>query len=372
MTLWPALALHGDLKSFTVATFPPESVFLPPDPLAQGVADARAKLELRTRHLDADVHHEVYALVGSATTFTTSTGVARTAPEAVALSWEAVDADGFTLAGRTDRLAATLHLPHVDVTLGRQPVTFGAGLFFTPFDLVAPFAPTAIDQEYKPGVDAVRVDAFAGTSGRVSAVAAYDGDWSLEGAVLALHGQGTVGVTDVRGLVAEVHEDEVFGAGLTTAAGAVGLHGDATVTLPPGDDPFVRAVVGAVGRPAPRLTLVGEAAVQTLGAAEPSEYLLVALDPRFARGELWALGRWYVAASVSYELTPLVVPTLAVIVNVADPSVLLAPAVQWSVADEAVAGAGAVVGLGERPGAALESEFGTYPVSAFTRLSAYF
>lgn len=369
---WPALELHGDVKSFTVATFPYEHPLMPPDPLGQGIVDGRAKLELRTRWVDADLHHETWAISGTASAFTTSTGVARQAPEAVDLSWSAVDVDGFSLQGRVDRAVATVHVPHVDVALGRQPISFGAGLFFTPFDLVNPFVPTTIDQEYKPGVDAARVDAFAGTATRLTVAAAYAGDWDLDGVVLAAHGQTTVGVTDLRVLLAEVQGDEVAGLGLTTSVGLVGLHTDATFTSPPEADPFVRAVVGATWRPTTKLTLAGEGYVQSNGAASPEDALTVALDPHWARGEQWALGRWYAAVSAGYELTPLVSPSLAVITNLTDPSVLLSGSLAWSVGDEATVGIGAVVGLGERPELALASEFGTYPASVFANLKAYF
>ncbi|MEQ1503250.1 MAG: hypothetical protein ABMB14_13520 [Myxococcota bacterium] len=386
-----ALALHRDVKTFIVGTFPYDHPLMPPDPVAQGIADGRLKLELRTDTLAIDVHHEVAAIGGVASGFTVDAGVGASAPEAVELSWVAADDPGLTVRGRTDRLMATIHLPSVDLTLGRQPISFGSGLVFTPFDLVAPFVPTTIDQEYKPGVDAARVDVFAGTAGRFTAVAAYAGSWDLDGTVLAAHGQVTVGVTDLRVLVAEVHADEVGGLGVTTAIGPVGAHLDATITGPDGGgDPFVRAVAGADGRPTAKSTVAAELYVQTLGAAAPRDYLLEALDPRFVRGELWLLGRYYAAVTGAYELTPLVTPSVALIANLADPSVLVAPSVQWSVGDESLVAVGATIGAGRRPdpvdpadlvglppaealGAyGVRSEFGTYPVSAFLQMKAYF
>lgn len=366
------LALHGVCKTFVVGVFPYESPLFP-DPIGEGAADGRLEAEVRTDRLDVDVHEELTATAGSSVAFGVATGVARGAPEAVDLSFEAADGPGFSVTGRTDRLVATLHLGPVDVALGRQAITFGGSLLFQPMDLVAPFTPTAIDQEFKPGVDAARVDAYAGTSFRATVVAAYGGSWDLPGALLAAYAQGTVGVTDLRAFAGEIHAGEVGGLGFTTAVGPVGLHGDATVTAPDGGDPFVRAAAGGEVRPTGTLTLAAEGYVQTNGARDPAEYLAVASDPHWIRGEQWALGRYYLAATASWEATPLVTPSLAVIANVGDPSALLVPAVAWSVADEATLSAGADLGIGARPdGTEPRSELGTWPATAYVRMAAYF
>jgi hypothetical protein len=48
----------------------------------------------------------------------------------------------------------------VEVTLGRQPITWGAGRIWQPTDVFAAFAPTALDTEYKPGIDGVLLSAY--------------------------------------------------------------------------------------------------------------------------------------------------------------------------------------------------------------------
>ncbi|MDE2462520.1 MAG: hypothetical protein KGO02_02215, partial [Alphaproteobacteria bacterium] len=54
---------------------------------------------------------------------------------------------------RIDRLSVSYSSTHVVLKLGRQALTWGAGLVFRPMDLFDPFAPDAIDTEYKPGTD---------------------------------------------------------------------------------------------------------------------------------------------------------------------------------------------------------------------------
>lgn len=386
------VTLHGDLKSFFTATVPYESPLLPSDPTGQGVADLRLKLRAdATDDLRFEVHHALTALTASpgGGLGGTSTGVGLQADELVDLSWVATDAD-LTLRGRVDRLNVRYTAGPATMTLGRQPVSFGAGMAFTPLDLVNPFTPAVIDQEYKPGVDAARVDLYQGMS-QLTLVGAYSTDWSLDGTVLAAYGQTTVGVTDVGLFLGSLRGDAVVGTSVVTSVGAVGVHSDLAVTLPDdGEDPFFRGVVGGLWRPAADTTVTGELYLQTLGAADPADYLEVATGPRFARGELWLFGRTYGALTVAQQITPLISGAAAMIANVEDGSAFVAPSVSWNASDNTVVAFGGFVGLGKRPGVAsqaftlpegtvvdaevpvLASEFGTYPGVAFLQVRTYF
>lgn len=381
--------LSGHLKSFSVASFSYEALRdLQPSPSGQGAADARLNLAVYSGPFSFLAHHAVTTTVGAASSSDTfSTGVGLSAPELVDLTWRFAD-DGATAAvqGRTDRLMLRAALPGVDVTLGRQPVSFGTGLFFAPMDLVNPFFPTTIDTEYKPGVDAARVDGYIGMS-RLTAVAAYAGQGGelegLEDLNLATNAQVTVGITDINLFYGAIRADHVFGVGTASSVGPVGIHGDATLTLPDSDDedPFARVVLGADGRPGEKIFLSGELYLQTLGTDDPTAYLDQLAGDRYARGELWTVGRYYAAISMAYELMPLVNLSGAVIANVADPSAFISPGISWSISDNADAVAGAYVGVGERPeidtsgfvpAITTRSEFGLYPATAFLQLRSYF
>lgn len=432
------VALHGDVKSFFVASQPYQWFALSADTApalaalgiseadaldafglsaktsAQGIANGRLKLTIsRGDSLRLDVHWAIAAqnTAPTAIALGAESGVVQSAPEIVRLTWRPDLGDGVPVQHRVDRLVLSAKLPSVDVSVGRQPISFGSGRVFTPLDLVNPFSPATIDAEYKPGVDAVRVDGYAGTAGKVSIAAAYAGDQPLIGAnrrttgpivddlVLAAMGQGTVGVTDVAGFFGVVHGDPVVGTSIVSAIGPVGLHGDATLTIPGGGDPpFVRAVVGADGRPTGKTTVMGEAYVQSFGASSPDHYLDALSDPRFLRGEVWQLGQVYAALSVAQEITPLVAANVSVIGNLRDPSALIVAGGSWSVADNAVVAFGAYLGAGKRPdtvdvglaidlatgapmvvppttealAASVNSEFGLYPAVVYLQVRTYF
>ena len=386
------VSVHGDIKSFLTASIPYESDVLPSDPTGQGVLDVRLKL-------DGDISRKVrFEVHGTSTGLApapaqgglagTSTGVGLRAPEAVELSYLWEDSDGLQVRGRVDRAMVRAEVGSVTATVGRQAISFGNSLVFTPLDLVNPFTPAVIDQEYKPGVDAVRFDAYAGLS-YLTVAGAYAGDWSDDGLVAAAYGQTTVRLTDVGLFLGTVQGDRVVGTSFTTSIGAIGAYGDGTVTFADGRDPFVRASVGGLWRPTGTTSLAGEMYLQTIGAADPSDYLQQFSDPRYTRGQLWLMGRGYGALSVGQELTPLLQAGGALIANVEDGSAFLAPNLSWSVSDNAAFALGGFVGLGQRPTSelqsftyggypievevpVLQSEFGTYPVAVFSQLKAYF
>jgi len=208
-----------------------------------------------------------------------------------------------------------------------------------------------VDQEYKPGIDALRADAYFGISGQVTAVAAYAGDWDLEGSVLALHGKRAFGTTDMGLFLALNHAEPVVGLDMSGSIGTVAVRSEATMSFPEDEEeiPFARIALGGDYMFSFPLTLSGEIYAQTFGGADPSEYLALYDSERFARGEIWAVGRLYAGLALDYELTPLVHVNSSLVANLGDPSMLLGPGLSWSVADNAEVVAGAFFGLGQRP-----------------------
>ena len=415
-------SVHGDAKSFFFASFPYDHLLFvddPTDPTAltdpqaepsgQGLVSGRLALEAAGwDRVKLDLHGILIAGApgggaGGGGFLQTGAGT----PQAVDLTWEAVSGAGLDAFGRVDRATLSVALDGVDLTLGRQPVTLGRALIFTPWDLGGPISPTVVDQDYNPGGDAARVDAYVGMATQFTAIAAYGapepGDWAPGGLVVVGTGQTTVGVWDLGLMGGSVHGDTVFGGSLAGVVGPVGLHLEGTVTLPAegagpdgaDEDPFARVVAGAM-HSFGDLTLSGEAYYQGNGAAEPGAYLVQATSERYARAELWAWGQWYGAASASWQAFPRLGGTLAVIANLADPSALVAPSLSWSVSGESDLSLGAYVGLGARPddvtlqtlvdaglgpgsteadvlrALPVNSEYGLIPATAFASWRAYF
>ncbi|MEH6579175.1 MAG: hypothetical protein V7731_19105 [Amphritea sp.] len=61
----------------------------------------------------------------------------------------------------------------ITVGLGRQPVDWGTGRFWQPFNVFGAFAPTDLDTDYKPGIDAAVFDWYPGALSSLTAVYAF-------------------------------------------------------------------------------------------------------------------------------------------------------------------------------------------------------
>ncbi len=124
-------------------------------------------------------------------------------------------------AGRTTRLGWEIdrasykrRFDKVSVSLGRQPIDWGSGRFWQPLNVFGAFAPTDLDTDYKPGIDAAVVSWYPSSFSSLSAVyalAPHD-DRAIEDSA-ALHYRRQVGATSQITLVsARVIGNQLFGA----------------------------------------------------------------------------------------------------------------------------------------------------------------
>lgn len=398
-----AIETHADVKSFFIASFPYDHIIMPDAPYGQAFLDGRIKIQAKFgQNTKIHIHHAITTGTAPAPSqlalalenmgidaptgmSSMMTGVGLQAPEAIKLSWQPLEDASLLLRGRTDRLYLQTSLGAVDVRLGRQPISFGHGMVFAPMDLVQPFSFATIDGEYKPGLDAVRIDGYWGMSTQITGVVAYAGSWDKQGMTGVLHANSTVGVTDISLFTGWIRSDVVVGTGIVSSIGAVEIHGDVTYTIPDTEDKnFLRAVGGFLWKPLANSTLTGELYYQSLGASNTAEYLTFASSDRFARRELWLLGTTYGALAWSEQITPLCTGSLGSIVNPLDHSFLLTPSINLSVDNNVQLVAGGYIAVGDRPkqidvsqiltGTPLEihSEFGMMSNSVFVQLKNYF
>ncbi len=302
------------------------------------------------------------------------------------------DRRGVALIHRIDRLSATREAERGFVRLGRQAVTWGNGLVFNPMDLFNPFAPTDVVRDFKVGDDIAL--------GQIG----FDGGASLEGLVVArrepvsgdvradqfsfgVNHQRPVGSSDVTLIAARHFDDWVIGAGATGTAFEGIWRADLTWTLledesGQGRASFPSAVVN-YDRSWVWFGLnwygLAEVHLNGLGASDPAR---AARDPavteRFARGELFVLGRVFTAATLDVEVHPLVRLQAGAIVNSGDGSGLLQPRIVWSATQNLevlAAGQAFFGGAGTEFGgfSLAGSPLGTEPSpGAFLRVSYFF
>ncbi len=294
------------------------------------------------------------------------------------LQWTIAETEHAVWRHRFDRLAiGWAPSEAVELSAGRQVVSWGTTLFLTPADPFAPFDPADPFREFRAGVDAARVRVFPGPLSEIDVVVRAT-KTSVGEAVAAL----ARGLTTWRNWELSGWGGSLYGeaAGAVGAAGSLGrwaVRGEA-VLRERGDQVVVRGTIGldrqfqAGGRD---VFVVFEYQRDGLGAASPDEYPAVVQSETFARGEHQVLGRDETVVQASYQVHPLWSLAGLWLWNLNDRSALVAPSVAYSASDEASISGGVFFGIGDdrvtgaRP---LPSEYGLAGTTAYVSLSWFF
>ncbi|MBT8082862.1 MAG: hypothetical protein KJP08_04425 [Gammaproteobacteria bacterium] len=270
------------------------------------------------------------------------------------------DGDEHAYLHRLDRLWLGYASEKAVIRVGRQALSWGNGLAYTPMDIVNPFDPAAIDTEYKTGDDMLYLQYLQDNGNDVQAawVARRNpvtGKAETDVATVAVKYHGFAGTREYDLLVAKSYGDPVLGLGFSRGVGGAVWGSDVVVTdTATGTELqfvtnllyswvwFERNMSGVLeyyyngfGQPGKRydpLSLAGNPA----------------LVARVARGESFTLGRHYLAANVLVEMTPLWTLTPTLLLNIEDPSAMLQLVTGYSLSDEMTLLASINVPIGAR------------------------
>lgn len=250
------------------------------------------------------------------------------------LTYRIGDDDRTAFVHRLDRLNVGYATAHTVVRFGRQAISWGNGLVFTPMDVFNPFDPAAVDTEYKSGDDMLYGQHLFDNGSDLQGVAVVrrdpvSGNVTSDQSSLAVKYHGFVGLNEYDVLAAEHYGDLLIGLGGNVALGGAVLRGDLTWTeSEPGD---VLSGVASLSyswvwggkNVSGLLEFYHNGFGQRDGAYAPADLLRnPALLERLERGELYTLARNYLAASATVEITPLFLLTPTFLVNLEDPSAL--------------------------------------------------
>jgi hypothetical protein len=254
--------------------------------------------------------------------------------------------DGHILYHRLDRLVLTLQPEWGTVRLGRQALTWGNGMLFNPMDLFNPFAPTDVDRDYKIGDDMAVAQFTLEDIGEFQVLYVprrdpLSGDVEWDSSAVAGKYHFSKGSREFDLMVARNYKNLVFGAGALGYLGStawrvsgawtflpVGSEGDHYFSLVANLDyswvwwernwyGFLEFYYNGLGE---------NDYTEALGDPD----LMRALD----RGEIFTLGRMYLAGHVNLEIHPLVNLFLTGILNFTDPSFVLQPRGVWSITQD--------------------------------------
>ena len=338
------------------------------------------------------VHHSTTAIGGDSTRLGAGSGfVFEQLPGADGnrlfdLSWQVAESGGGRLLHRLDRLAVAYRTPGWGVTVGRQAMSWGAGLVFQPMDLLSPFAPTSVDQDYKPGDDLVLIERLfeSGADLQVLAVGRRSGgsaDWTASSVAAKFH--GIAGDVEFELMAARHRDERVLGFGWRVPLGGALTRADIVWTATLGGGSIVSGVLNAdysLAAFGTTVYLFAEYHRNGFGVRnlpDVGEPLPGPLRERLAGGEVFLRMRDYLAFGVSFRWHFLVQQSVSMIANLGDRSRLLQAAVTYEASDAARLQAGFAKPFGHRG-----DEFGRTTVAegrtagggsqAFLRVVRYF
>ena len=236
---------------------------------------------------------------------------------------------------RLDRLAVRYSSDQLVMKFGRQAITWGNGLIYNVMDIFNPFDPAAVDKEFKTGDDMLYGQFLQSNGNDVQGVMVFrrdpfTGDVEADQGSLALkyHHMGSISEFDA--LVAQHYGDTLVGAGVNYSIGGAVWRGDLVVTFT--DNDTIPSLVTSLSQSwiwgGKNVSGVAEYFYNGFGQSDGCySFDCLAENPdlleRLARGEIFTLGRHYIALNAMIEITPLFLLTPNVFVNVADPSALV-------------------------------------------------
>ncbi len=237
------------------------------------------------------------------------------------------------LVHRLDRLYVDITRSNTVTRIGRQVISWGNGLIFTPMDFFNPFDPSAVDKAYKTGDDMLYGQYLRQNGDDLQAVwvVRRDSNAEVSSAVdsLAAKYHGFIGDNEFDLLIAEHYDDNIVAVGGIVNVGGAVWRGDITLTDTKTDNVFSLVTSLSYSWTSWGHNISGIAEVfyngfgQTNGDYSPAA---LANNPdlvkRIVRGELFTLGRQYIAASAMIEMTPLWILTPNVFINASDGSLL--------------------------------------------------
>ena len=295
------------------------------------------------------------------------------------LQWTIVDKEHVLWQHRFDRLKVSWRPNRkLELSAGRQAVSWATTLFLTPADPFTPFNPVDPFRVFRAGVDTVRLRVYPNALSEIDLVVRPTKNEHLVEEMTTLgRGMAVLKNWEVSGWGGSLYGDLTGAFGAAGALGGVAVRGEGLLRRIDEETVF-RGTIGidrqiAVG--GKDWYFVLEYQHDGLAAANADEYVRLFQTDPFLRGELQVLGRNETAFQASYQIHPLWNIAAMWLWNLNDKSTLISPSFAYSASDEASVTGGVFFGFGDDDPTEtlpLPSEYGLAGTTAFFSVSFFF
>ena len=265
----------------------------------------------------------------------------------------------------------------LELSAGRQAISWGTTQVFTPADPFPAFSPTDPFQVFRAGVDAARLRIYPSALSEIDIVFRPSRTAVGEEVTALARGFATWKNWGLSAWGGSLYGDPTGAVGASGGIGPWAVNFEAVVRDYHGTV-VGRAAIGTfrLFQVAERdLTIAAEYQRDGRGAEGPDELLTVLQSREFHRGEYQVFGRDEVAVTAVYQIHPLWSVTGTTIWNLNDRSALVFPGFSYSVSNEASLAGGVFTGTGASdfvPGQPLPSIYGLAGLTGYLSLTWYF
>lgn len=345
-------------------------------PAVDGSGDLRSMLSVKSSRpvglLTLDIDHSLTWLAGDSLGFAALNPLDQVVTNddrrALDLTFRIDEGDRHQAIHRLDRASIGLRKDNWGVTLGRQALSMGSGIVFQPLDLFSPFAPTAVDRDYKNGDDLLLFEQLFSNGSDLTLLSVArrdsDGDLTARASSMAGRWRGFVGSTELEVIAGRHTGEAVVGGSIRVPIGGALARLDVLVTrlgemdstglglMRDAGDFVVTAVANLdysfdlSGR---SVYVFAELFFNGFGVGDLPANLAGLPGPlqrRLASGELFTLMRRYSALGGQIQAHPLASASVTVLSNLDDRSSLLNASLTFEPSDNQRLQAGIVYPLG--------------------------
>ena len=269
-----------------------------------------------------------------------------------------------------DRFNVQVRLDSGDLTIGRQPITFGAARIINPTDVFLPFDVQTLNTEYRVGIDAMRFQRPVGQLSELDVGVVLGDDGSGNSAAFARLKSNFSG-SDFEFTYIRFSEQQLIGFGIETTLGQFG--GWLETASVSGDEDYRRTSLGLDYGFNESWFGMLEYHYNGAGGDDPAEYLKLLTSTPYQAGGVFLLGKHYLSPSLSWQVSALTTVSLQMIANLEDKSQFVQLSADFSLNDNLYLGISYFGFGGEQPDLTnLNSEYGSNPDRLIASLRFYF
>lgn len=272
-----------------------------------------------------------------------------------------------------DRLFVESKFDDFDLTVGRQPISWGVARGIRPLEFITQNLLSGLDAQERNGVDAIRVRAPTGSNGELDSGVVFGSHFDQKQSAAYLRDITTLGHWELTTLAGRFLGNEVLGLGSYTSIEKLGVRLEAAEVLADnfagiGTGNYFRGTLGTdfgLGRDS---YVFVEYHYNGAGAADRAGIVRLLDSKGFQTQELLLQRQHYAVAGLAYQSSPIAKISGYVIYGMDERDALANLAYQYTLSDDWFLGVALIAGIGARD----RTEFGAYGRALYFTVSRYF